>query len=116
MLLDAPCSATGVIRRHPEIKWLRNPGQVELAVQEQARLLDALWPLLKPGGMLVYATCSVLKCENSLQIARFLDQHADSRTAPVDSFDATNGELGRQILPGERNMDGFYYARLVKPA
>ena len=114
VLLDAPCSATGVIRRHPEIKWLRSPAQVESAVSEQARLLDALWPLLKPGGMLVYATCSVLKCENSLQIGQFLDRHADSAAAPMDGFDIADGEPGRQILPGERNMDGFYYARLVK--
>jgi 16S rRNA (cytosine967-C5)-methyltransferase len=85
-------------------------------VSEQARLLDALWPLLKPGGMLVYATCSVLKCENSLQIAQFLDRYADSAAAPMDGFDSADGEPGRQILPGERNMDGFYYARLVKSA
>jgi 16S rRNA (cytosine967-C5)-methyltransferase len=71
ILLDAPCSATGVIRRHPEIKWLRSSGQVDTAVQAQAALLTALWPLLETGGILVYATCSILKRENNQQIERF---------------------------------------------
>jgi 16S rRNA (cytosine967-C5)-methyltransferase len=115
ILLDAPCSATGVIRRHPDIKWLRDPAQVETAAVQQAALLNALWPLLGAGGMLVYATCSVLKRENSQQISEFLDRHADAE--PVNMGPASSQhEPGRQILPGEQNMDGFYYACLRKPA
>ncbi len=116
ILLDAPCSATGVIRRHPEIKWLRSTQQVENAVQTQRVLLEALWPLLKPGGSLLYATCSILKCENSEQIQHFLAQHPDA-------FDQTPAvewglvePLGRQVLPGEAQMDGFFYAVLRKSA
>jgi 16S rRNA (cytosine967-C5)-methyltransferase len=116
ILLDAPCTATGVIRRHPEIKWLRTPGQVEKAVQTQQDLLTALWPLLKPGGSLLYATCSILKCENSSQIRRFLAQHPDAfdQTPAVEWGLAE--PLGRQILPGEAQMDGFFYAVLRKSA
>ena len=114
ILLDAPCSATGVIRRHPEIKWLRSKAQVDAVLQVQAGLLNALWPLLEAGGILVYATCSILKCENSGQIGRFLEQHADAMLAgPVVEW-GTAGPLGRQIMPGEAGMDGFFYAVLRK--
>jgi len=116
ILLDAPCSATGVIRRHPEIKWLRSSRQVESVVQTQARLLDALWPLLEPGGLLVYATCSILNRENGGQVHRFLEQHPDSMAEfPVVEWGTAN-PLGRQILPGEAQMDGFFYAVLRKSA
>jgi 16S rRNA (cytosine967-C5)-methyltransferase len=111
ILLDAPCSATGVIRRHPEIKWLRTPAQVDDAVALQARLLDALWPLLKPGGILVYATCSVLRRENNQQIQAFLADHPDAACTGPDGF-GHPGPPGRQVLPGEQEMDGFYYAVL----
>lgn len=114
ILLDAPCSATGVIRRHPEIKWLRSSAQVDAAVQAQAGLLNALWPLLETGGILVYATCSVLRRENSAQVERFLAEHADAALAgPVVEW-GTAGPLGRQIMPGEAGMDGFFYAVLRK--
>ena len=112
ILLDAPCSATGVIRRHPEIKWLRDPQQVQLAVERQQALLDQLWPLLEAGGMLVYATCSVLKRENSKQIHGFLSRHKNARCTGLGPGVAP----GRQILPGEAGMDGFYYAVLRKSA
>jgi 16S rRNA (cytosine967-C5)-methyltransferase len=116
ILLDAPCSATGVIRRHPEIKWLRSSAQVDNVVQTQAGLLNALWPLLEPGGMLVYATCSILKRENSQQVQRFLEQHTDALAeVPVVEW-GTAGPVGRQIMPGEAGMDGFFYAVLRKPA
>jgi len=116
ILLDAPCSATGVIRRHPEIKWLRNSGQVDTVKQTQAGLLSALWPLLEPGGILVYATCSILKRENSHQIHQFLEQHADAvAEVPVVEW-GTVGPNGRQILPGDAQMDGFFYAVLRKSA
>jgi len=104
ILLDAPCSALGVIRRHPDIKVLRKPSDLDNVVALQARLLDALWPLLAPGGRLVYATCTVLAAENGGQIERFL-----GRTGNAVLADGTV-----QLLPGEANMDGFYYACLDK--
>jgi len=116
ILLDAPCSATGVIRRHPEIKWLRSSDQVDSVIQTQAGLLAALWPLLEPGGLLVYATCSILKRENCQQIHRFLEQHTDAATEfPVVEW-GMDSIFGRQILPGETQMDGFFYAVLRKSA
>ncbi|MDX1556154.1 MAG: 16S rRNA (cytosine(967)-C(5))-methyltransferase RsmB, partial [Xanthomonadales bacterium] len=114
ILLDAPCTATGVIRRHPEIKWLRNAAQVDEAITLQARLLRSLWPLLKAGGILVYATCSVLRDENSKQISRFIEEHGDARPEPRDVSYGQICGAGRQILPGEADMDGFYYARVRK--
>jgi len=114
ILLDAPCSATGVIRRHPEIKWLRTTAQVDDAVQLQRGLLARLWPLLKPGGILLYATCSVLKRENSDQINHFLSSHDDAEVAPMRPDWGRESGAGRQILPGEKGMDGFFYACLRK--
>jgi len=116
ILLDAPCSATGVIRRHPEIKWLRSKDQVESVVQIQTGLLNALWPLLEPGGILVYATCSVLKRENSEQIQKFLEQNSDAGVdKPAVEWGVATSH-GRQIMPGEAQMDGFFYAVLRKSA
>ena len=116
ILLDAPCTATGVIRRHPEIKWLRSAGQVDAAVQTQARLMNALWPLLEAGGILVYATCSILKRENSQQIHHFLELHNDA-VAEVPAVEwGMEVPNGRQIMPGEAQMDGFFYAVLRKSA
>jgi 16S rRNA (cytosine967-C5)-methyltransferase len=114
ILLDAPCSATGVIRRHPEIKWLRSPQQVQEASLTQARLLNQLWSLLKPGGILVYATCSVLRLENNRQIQSFLETHPDAEAKEFDAPWGSEQSRGRQILPGEQEMDGFYYGRLQK--
>lgn len=114
ILLDAPCSATGVIRRHPEIKWLRSPEQVSAAVETQASLLAALWPLLEPGGVLVYATCSILRRENDLQIRGFLQQHANAEAVEADVDWGEALAVGRQVLPGEADMDGFFYALLRK--
>jgi 16S rRNA (cytosine967-C5)-methyltransferase len=114
ILLDAPCTASGVIRRHPEIKWLRTPGQLDEAVALQARLLDSLWPLLEPGGILLYATCSVFKDENNRQIEQFLGRHPDAELTEIDAEWGHRPDAGRQILPGEYDMDGFYYARLRK--
>lgn len=114
ILLDAPCTATGVIRRHPEIKWLRKPQQVHEAVATQARLLARLWPLLKPGGMLLYATCSVLAAENNEQVAQFSGLHADAELLNMSFECGKQLEYGQQILPGEQEMDGFFYAGLRK--
>jgi len=114
ILLDAPCTATGVIRRHPEIKWLRTEPQVEAALVQQRRLLEALWPLLARGGMLLYATCSVLRAENEHQVRDFVASRADAANDPIAGAWGRDTGHGRQILPGEREMDGFFYARIRK--
>lgn len=114
ILLDAPCSASGVIRRHPEIKHLRQPGQIADAVNTQHHLLQQLWPLLEPGGILVYATCSLLKDENNRQIKDFLSKHAEAEASAVETGWGRAAQPGRQIFPGEQGMDGFYYAVLQK--
>jgi len=112
ILLDAPCSATGVVRRQPDILLHRREADLEALVQTQARLLDALWPLLRPGGVLLYATCSVLAEENAAQVEAFLARTPDARAEPLtDGFGHAAGP-GRQRLPGEDGMDGFFYARL----
>jgi len=116
ILLDAPCSATGVIRRHPEIKWLRSRDQVDAVVQTQYRLLASLWGLLEPGGVFVYATCSILKRENELQIRGFLEQHEDAELVTINADWGTKLAFGSQIMPGEAQMDGFFYAVLRKSA
>lgn len=113
ILLDAPCSATGVIRRHPDIMWLRKSTDIEQLVTVQSELLDKLWTTLKPGGILLYATCSILPEENSEQIKQFLERQKNASLLSIVP-DETKDKPGRQILPGEDNMDGFYYARLLK--
>jgi 16S rRNA (cytosine967-C5)-methyltransferase len=116
ILLDAPCSATGVIRRHPDIKLLRRPEDVTRLAQTQSQILGALWPLLKTGGMLLYATCSVLKIENQQQIHNFLQQHPEAHCPPITAAWGQEQGCGRQLLPGEEGMDGFYYAPIYKQA
>ena len=114
ILLDAPCSALGVIRRHPDIKLLR---RVEDIVQLQAlqkKILQAIWPLLAPGGLMVYATCSILKEENERQIQVFLAEHRDAVELPIDADWGVARVCGRQIFTGESAMDGFYYACISK--
>ena len=114
ILLDAPCSATGVIRRHPDIKVLRRDSDIAALQQEQARLLRALWQMLKPGGHLLYATCSILPEENSQQIAAFVAEYPDAQVLPLGDSWGHAMAFGRQILPGDAGMDGFYYALLRK--
>lgn len=114
ILLDAPCSASGVIRRHPDIKLLRQEADIAKLVQDQQQILNALWPLLKPAGMLLYATCSVLPEENTLQIQHFLQQHADAELQPINADWGQQQIAGRQVLPGEDGMDGFFYALIQK--
>lgn len=116
ILLDAPCSGSGVIRRHPDIKYLRQPQDLVTLSAQQTQLLDALWPLLKPTGHLLYVTCSVFAEENQLQIAQFLARHADAYEKVLDVSWGQALAKGRQILPGEDNLDGFYYACLIKTA
>ena len=115
ILLDAPCSASGVIRRHPDIRLLRRAEDIPALAAGQARMLEALWPLLRPGGILLYATCSVFREENDRRITRFLAAHDDVTERPVAADWGRALDAGRQILPGEDEMDGFYYACLAKP-
>ncbi len=112
ILLDAPCSASGVIRRHPDIKQLRREEDIEVLVALQGEILEAMWPLLAPGGLLLYATCSILPQENHLQIERFLETHHDATAPKVLASWGRAMPVGRQILPGDDGMDGFYYASL----
>jgi len=112
ILLDVPCSATGVLRRHPEIRWLRRSSDLESITGNQRAMLDALWPLLAPGGLLVYASCSILHAENRDQVESFLERHADAREIEFDLAGARACAPGRQILPGSLDRDGFYYACL----
>lgn len=114
ILLDAPCSGTGVIRRHPDIKVLRRESDIENLVARQSQLLNSLWPLLVPGGILLYCTCSILKAENSAGVSGFLEIRADAQHRPLAPARPGFPAIGRQILPGENGMDGFYYACLVK--
>ena len=114
IMLDAPCSATGVIRRHPDIKLLRRESDIKQLVELQAHILNGLWPLLKPGGMLLYVTCSVLPQENIEQLQHFCAGHVDAEHLPITAGWGIEQTIGRQILPGREGMDGFYYACLRK--
>jgi len=115
ILLDAPCSATGVIRRHPDIKWLRRNEDIEQLAQLQQKILQNLWQKLKPGGTMLYATCSIMPEENKLQMKQFLQQTPDAKLIVINE-DETIDDPGWQILPGQHNMDGFYYCRIGKVA
>ncbi len=126
ILLDAPCSATGVIRRHPDIKLLRTRDAIDQLAALQLKLLQSLWPLLADGGILLYATCSVLPQENVEVIKQFLSTQTDAMHDVLIASDQDNQqakapwgieqEYGRQLLPQHNGHDGFYYARLVKNA
>jgi len=112
ILIDAPCSGTGVIRRHPDIKLLRRADDIASLAEQQQHLLNTLWPLLKPNGLLVYTTCSALKQENEQQIASFLQQHPEAEEIEASTAPAQRRPFGYQRLPGDDDLDGFYYARL----
>lgn len=114
ILIDAPCSGSGVIRRHPDIKLLRRPEDIDALAEKQMQLLANLWPLLKSGGRLVYTTCSAFKQENEAQIAQFLQNHADAEELAFSPSPANRRPHGYQRLPGDDVMDGFYYACLQK--
>lgn len=113
ILLDVPCSAAGVIRRHPDIRWLRKKDDIARLAETQQHILQQIWPLLAPGGILLYATCSILPAENTAQIERFLQQHSDARLEQLP-LQPADSPFGWQILPGVQDMDGFFYARLRK--
>ncbi|MEM9384156.1 MAG: 16S rRNA (cytosine(967)-C(5))-methyltransferase RsmB [Pseudomonadota bacterium] len=115
ILLDAPCSASGVIRRHPDIKLLRRHDDLAQLANMQALLLRKLWPLLAPGGRLLYITCSVLKCENDAVVSDFLREMSDVEVERLTLYGARKTAYGCQIMSGEDDMDGFYYASLLKP-
>jgi len=110
ILLDAPCSATGVIRRHPDIKVLRRLSDIVELQKLQSKMLDALWKKLKPEGVLLYATCSILPQENEQQVSAFVERHDDVEVLAIDGAQG----LGRQVFPGEKLMDGFYFSKLKK--
>ncbi len=123
ILLDAPCSATGVIRRHPDIKILRQEQDIKALVATQQQILHSLWPLLKPGGMLLYCTCSILPIENTEVIENFIKITDNAAEQKIDAKWGIPQKVGRQILPGwypdsdelnTENMDGFYYALIYK--
>jgi 16S rRNA (cytosine967-C5)-methyltransferase len=114
ILLDAPCSATGVLRRHPDIKVLRRSDDIAALARTQQQALSALWKLLRPGGHLLYATCSILPEENALQMQAFLAKQSDAMEIAIDADWGMASGPGRQILPGEQDMDGFYYALVQK--
>jgi 16S rRNA (cytosine967-C5)-methyltransferase len=115
ILADVPCSASGVMRRHPDIKLLRRESDIMPLLAQQRKILDALWRLLKPGGRMLYSTCSIFKDENEVQVAKFLQRHPDcTETAAPDAAWGEPRPQGRQILTGRDNMDGFYYALLTK--
>ncbi|MDE1463817.1 16S rRNA (cytosine(967)-C(5))-methyltransferase RsmB [Spartinivicinus poritis] len=114
ILLDAPCSATGVIRRHPDIKLLRRPDDIDNLAVTQQSILTALWQLLKPGGRLVYATCSVIPEENAEVVLDFLENQADAALSPIDTNWGIDTGTGRQLLPQINGHDGFFYACLLK--
>jgi len=114
VLLDAPCSATGVVRRQPDVLLHRRESDLTALRDIQSTLLDASWRALAPGGVLLYATCSILKEENADQVDAFLARTPDAKVEALDDrFGRTSG-AGRQRLPGEGDMDGFFYARIRK--
>lgn len=115
ILLDAPCSGSGVIRRHPDIKLLRRPEDIQSCAQQQHRLLSALWPLLKPGGRLLYTTCSVFPLENAAIINHFCEKHSDAIALPVPLINSgIPQKFGYQLFPSAQYHDGFFYAPLLK--
>jgi 16S rRNA (cytosine967-C5)-methyltransferase len=114
ILLDVPCSATGVIRRHPDIKYLRRESDIDPLAALQQRILEAIWPLLKPGGLMLYATCSLLPRENDEQLQAFLARHAEAVERPIEATWGEARPVGRQIPPGDSGLDGFFYARVEK--
>jgi len=112
ILVDVPCSATGVLRRHPDIRWQREAGDIVANAALQGRILDALWPLLAPGGLLVYASCSILHAENRDQAREFTARHADAHPLETSLDEGVATNPGCQILPGSLDRDGFFYMRM----
>jgi 16S rRNA (cytosine967-C5)-methyltransferase len=116
ILLDAPCSGTGIISHHPDIKLLRRSGDLAQFADQQKTLLTQLWPLLKEGGELLYCTCSIMPEENAAVIDWFLNQSANAKALPIESSWGVISGSGRQLLPNKGKNGGFFYARLSKSA
>ena len=114
ILLDVPCSATGVVRRHPDILLLRRAADIAALAKRQEKILHAVWPLLKPGGKLLYVTCSVISAENERQIESFMRSRKDAISIPIAADEGRACGLGRQFLPGDAGGDGFFYALLTR--
>ena len=116
ILLDAPCTASGIVRRHPDVRWLRRPTDIAQLASLQAQLLQALWPLLKPGGAMVYCTCSVFRAEGDTQVQTFLAHHTDARLMPSPGHLMPQSSAPGAVFPDNlmREHDGFYYALLQK--
>lgn len=116
ILLDAPCTASGIVRRHPDVRWLRRPGDVAQLAAIQERLLETLWPLLAPGGRLLYCTCSVFRAEGDTRMQTFLAHHTDARLMPSPGHLLPQNKASGTVLPDNllREHDGFYYALLEK--
>jgi 16S rRNA (cytosine967-C5)-methyltransferase len=121
ILLDAPCSASGIVRRHPDVRWLRRPTDIPALAETQARMLDALWPLLKPGGRLLYCTCSVFKAEGQAGIDAFLQRQrdaglAESPPSPGHALPRPDNRGDGDLPASGASPDGFFYALLAKPS
>jgi len=116
ILIDAPCSATGVLRRRPDVRLHRRESDIAAMHEQQRRILSALWPLLAPGGRLIYITCSVLRAENEVIVGDLLAQQGDARVVPFTLPAGHAAKVGWQILPGDGDLDGMYYAVLEKQA
>ena len=114
ILLDAPCSATGVIRRHPDIKLLRRAGDIAILVSIQEKLIRQMWNMLKHGGLMVYATCSILREENDDQIKKFLSTQADASLITIQQYQPHHSSYGMQFFPTNEGHDGFFYSILQK--
>ena len=116
ILLDAPCTASGIVRRHPDVRWLRRPGDIAQLAAQQKRLLEALWPLVRPGGRLLYCTCSVFRAEGQAQIETFLMHHTDALLLPSPGHLLPQSGAASPVFPDNllREYDGFYYALLEK--
>ena len=116
ILLDAPCTASGIVRRHPDVRWLRRPTDIAQLASIQAKLLDTLWPLLKPGGRMVYCTCSVFRAEGEQQIQTFVAHHTDAVLMPSPGHLLPQSGASDAVFPDNllREHDGFYYALLEK--
>jgi 16S rRNA (cytosine967-C5)-methyltransferase len=114
ILVDAPCSASGVIRRHPDIKSLRREDDIKALVDLQQAILQQAWMMLKPGGELLYVTCSVLRQENEKQVEYLLAHQSDAEHVELNVDWGQACIYGRQLMPGEKDADGFYFARLKK--
>ncbi|GAB2583436.1 16S rRNA (cytosine(967)-C(5))-methyltransferase RsmB [Dyella jejuensis] len=114
ILIDAPCSALGVLRRRPDVRLHRRASDIEPLAAQQRRILAALWPLLAPGGRLVYITCSVLRAENEAIVGAFLAGHDDAKALPLQLPAGQAAAIGWQVLPGDGDLDGMYYAVLAR--